>query len=183
MPTVVNTLFPPVINSFMPAFVNTTDAVVYFSISPFNSSSDIQHVHISVTNQLNNENALVNASGILFSDLKYDTKKGLYYVTIPVAKMAGQKFNINQYYKVQLRFDACNWNNIDGADVPGYDSDAGPVVEEKKVNNYLLSYQQYFLNGQAFALLGQFCGPLSALRHLNSIRELVNRLLTKALSQ
>lgn len=160
MPTVVNTLFPPVINSFMPAFVNTTDAVVYFSISPFNSSSDIQHVHISVTNQLNNENALANASGILFSDLKYDTKKGLYYVTIPIAKMAGQKFNINQYYKVQLRFDACNWNNIDGADVPGYDSDAGPVVEEKKVNNYLLSYQQYFSEWSSVCLIRPILRPI-----------------------
>lgn len=152
MATVVNTLFPPVTSTFMDAFPNTTDAIVYFSLSPFNSSTDIQHVHISVVNQLNNENAIAakHPSGVLFSDLKYDTKAGMYYVKIPVVDMDGNIFNINQFYKIQLRFDSCDWNSIDGADIPN---------EEKKVTNYLLNYQQYFSEWSSVCLIRPILEP------------------------
>ena len=140
MATVVNTLFPPVIPTFMNAFPNTTDAVVYFSLSP---------VHVSVVNQLNNENAIAtkHPSGVLFSDLNYDTKAGMYYVTIPVTDIDGNVFNINQFYKVQLRFDSCNWDDIDGNDVPN---------SEKKVTNYLLNYQQYFSEWSSVCFITTF---------------------------
>ena len=152
MATVVNTLFPPVIPTFMNAFPNTTDAVVYFSLSPFNSSTEIKHVHVSVVNQLNNENAIAtkHPSGVLFSDLNYDTKAGMYYVTIPVTDIDGNIFNINQFYKVQLRFDSCNWDNIDGNDVPN---------SEKKVINYLLNYQQYFSEWSSVCLIRPILQP------------------------
>lgn len=152
MATVVNTLFPPVISTFMNAFPNTTDAVVYFSLSPFNSSTEIKHVHISVVNQLNNENAIAtkHPSGVLFSDLNYDTKAGMYYVTIPVTDIDGNVFNINQFYKVQLRFDSCNWDNIDGNDIPN---------TEKKVTNYLLNYQQYFSEWSSVCLIRPILQP------------------------
>ena len=152
MATVVNTLFPPICNTFMNAFPNTTDAVVYFSLSPFNSSTEIKHVHISVVNQLNNENAIAtkHPSGVLFSDLNYDTKAGMYYVTIPVTDIDGNVFNINQFYKVQLRFDSCNWDNIDGNDVPN---------TEKKVTNYLFNYQQYFSEWSSVCLIRPILQP------------------------
>lgn len=152
MATVINTLFPPICNTFMNAFPNTTDAVVYFSLSPFNSSTEIKHVHISVVNQLNNENAIAtkHPSGVLFSDLNYDTKAGMYYVTVPVADIDGNVFNINQFYKVQLRFDSCNWDNIDGNDVPN---------TEKKVTNYLLNYQQYFSEWSSVCLIRPILQP------------------------
>ena len=152
MATVVNTLFPPVIPTFMNAFPNTTDAVVYFSLSPFNSSTEIKHVHVSVVNQLNNENAIAtkHPSGVLFSDLNYDTKAGMYYITIPVTDIDGNVFNINQFYKVQLRFDSCNWDNIDGNDVPN---------SEKKVTNYLLNYQQYFSEWSSVCLIRPILQP------------------------
>lgn len=152
MATVVNTLFPPVIPTFMNAFPNTTDAVVYFSLSPFNSSTEIKHVHVSVVNQLNNENAIAtkHPSGVLFSDLNYDTKAGMYYITIPVTDIDGNVFNINQFYKVQLRFDSCNWDDIDGNDVPN---------SEKKVTNYLLNYQQYFSEWSSVCLIRPILQP------------------------
>lgn len=152
MATVINTLFPPICNTFMNAFPNTTDAVVYFSLSPFNSSTEIKHVHISVVNQLNNENAIAikHPSGVLFSDLNYDTKAGMYYVTIPVTDIDGNVFNINQFYKVQLRFDSCNWDNIDGNDIPN---------TEKKVTNYLLNYQQYFSEWSSVCLIRPILQP------------------------
>lgn len=111
--TLISTLYPPVIDTFMPAFINTTDAKVYFSISPFNNSSDIQRVHVSLQNQLNNENALKRITGILVRPLKYDTSSGLYYVVIPVTEIKGGQFNINQFYKVQIRFDN-NTENVPG---------------------------------------------------------------------
>lgn len=152
MATVVNTLFPPVVSTFMNAFPNTTDAIVYFSLSPFNSSTEIKHVHISVVNQLNNENAMSakHPSGVLFSDLQYDTKAGMYYVKIPVVDMDGNVFNINQFYKVQLRFDSCDWATIDGADVPN---------SEAKITNYLLNYQQYFSEWSSVCLIRPILEP------------------------
>lgn len=152
MATVVNTLFPPVVSTFMNAFSNTTDAIVYFSLSPFNSSTEIKHVHISVVNQLNNENAIAakHPSGVLFSDLKYDTKAGMYYVKIPVVDMDGNIFNINQFYKIQLRFDSCDWNTIDGNDIPN---------TEAKVTNYLLNYQQYFSEWSSVCLIRPILEP------------------------
>lgn len=56
--TLVNTLYPPAVETFQPAFVYTDGPVVTFSISPFNAASDIRYVHVSVTDQRNNENVL-----------------------------------------------------------------------------------------------------------------------------
>lgn len=150
--TLISTLYPPVIDTFMPAFVNTTDAKVYFSISPFNNSSDIQRVHVSLQNQLNNENALKRITGILVRPLKYDTSSGLYYVVIPVTEIKGGQFNINQFYKVQIRFD----NNTEN--VPGTGE------EESKWNNYFLSNQTKFSEWSNICLLRPISEPNIQLR-------------------
>lgn len=147
--TLLNTLYPPQISTFQSAFINTSDAVVYFSLSPYNSSSSIQRVHISLQNQLNNENALNNATGILISDLRYDTASGLYYIVIPVTSVVGGQFNINQYYKVQIRFDS-----YDG-EVP---------TEEKQLNSYLLDYQTYFSEWSSVCLIKPILQPNIQLR-------------------
>lgn len=57
--TLVNTLYPPTVDTFQPAFVYTSDALVTFSLSPFNAGSDIQYVHVTVVDQRNNENVLI----------------------------------------------------------------------------------------------------------------------------
>ena len=161
MATVVNTLFPPMVDTFMNAFPNTQDAVVYFSLSPFNSAKDIKHVHISLTNQLNNENALKADSGVLFSKLLFDKNVGLYYVTIPRTELkAGEAFNINQFYKVQLRFDSCDWTMLDPSVVPGMDIENGVLISsQQKVGNYLLSYQQYFSEWSTVCLIRPILQP------------------------
>lgn len=144
-----NTLYPPVVNTFMPAFVNTSDAIVYFSLSPYNSSSSIKRVHVSLVNQLTNENAFNNVNGIIISSLKYDTVSGLYYVIIPVTSVAGGQFNINQFYKVQLRFDC-----YDG-EVP---------TDEKAINSYLLEKQTYFSEWSSVCLIRPILQPNIQLR-------------------
>ena len=114
MATVASTLYPPQVETFMPAFVYTDAVKIYFSISTFNSKTDIKKVHISVVDQKTNINALNDSLGILFRDfsnLSQDEETGLYYVKIDptdLKKQSGsatQEWNINQFYKVQLRFD------------------------------------------------------------------------------
>ena len=56
--TVVNTLYPPLIETFQPAFIYTKSVSITFSLSPFNAASDIQSVHVSVVDQRNNSNVL-----------------------------------------------------------------------------------------------------------------------------
>lgn len=141
MATVVSTLYPPVVSTFQNAFVNTEDAVVYFTLSSFNSASEIKHVHVSCVNQLNNENALNKLSGILIEDLQFDKVSGMYYVTIPTAYIEGNAFNTNQFYKVQIRFDSYNG------------TDEVPINDEAKKNSYLLSHMQYFSEWSSVCLI------------------------------
>ena len=55
--TLVSSVYPPMFSStFAPAFVNTTSPKIYFSLSPFNTASDISRVHISLVNQTTNVN-------------------------------------------------------------------------------------------------------------------------------
>jgi len=39
-----NNLYPPIIATYMPAFVRTSPCKVYFSLSSFNSPEDIMNV-------------------------------------------------------------------------------------------------------------------------------------------
>lgn len=148
MPTVLNTLYPPTISTFLPAFVNTTDANIYFSLSPYNSASQIKKVHVTLVNQLNNESALNNLNGILFSDLKQDEASGMYYVVIPTTAVKGNQFNINQFYKVQLRFDSYGI-------VP---------TAENQITNYLLEHQSSFSEWSTVCLIKPILLPNIQLR-------------------
>lgn len=153
MPNVLNTLYPPTISTFLPAFVNTTDVFIYFSLSPYNSSSQIQRVHVSLTNQLNNENAFDNVNGIVFKNLSYDNSSGLYYVTISPTELKSNTFNINQFYKVQLRFDGYSGENTD-------------LIEGNtaQVTQYLTEYQDYFSEWSTVCLIKPILQPNIQLR-------------------
>lgn len=145
MATLANTLYPPVVSTFQNAFVNTQDAVVYFTLSSFNSADDIKRVHISVVDQMTNENALNLSSGLLIEDLMYDTTSGMYYVTIPTTKMQNNYFNVNQFYKVQIRFDAYSGNDV-------------PTAENKKTE-YLLENLSYFSEWSSVCLIRPITEP------------------------
>ena len=45
MATVLSTLYPPLVDTFMPAFPNELEAAIDFSISPYNSSYQSQKSH------------------------------------------------------------------------------------------------------------------------------------------
>lgn len=58
--TVVSTLYPPMIETFQPAFLCQDSANVTFSLSSFNSIDEINFIHISISDNRNNENLLPN---------------------------------------------------------------------------------------------------------------------------
>ena len=59
-----NTLFPPVIDTYAPAFLIGSSSItkntckLYFSLSTYNSLSDIRNVQVSIANQKTNESVL-----------------------------------------------------------------------------------------------------------------------------
>lgn len=104
--SVLNQLYPPQFSStFAPAFPITSTPRIYFSLSSYNSSNDIQRVHVVITNQKSNENVIKDGVGLLFKPLSYDTDAGMYYVDVSPSELAGDEWIYNQYYKLQLRFD------------------------------------------------------------------------------
>ncbi len=156
-----NTLYAPLVSTFMRAFPNNTDAVVYFSYSPLNDSSQVAKVHVSVVNQENNENALEDATGILIYETEntvgtihnavgFDTKSGLYYIIIPHSALKGSTdWNINQFYKVQLRLDSTK---------------EGSYVDVKAKMNYLTENQNNFSEWSTVCLLRPILQPYIALK-------------------
>lgn len=171
MATVLNTLYPPLIDTFMPAFPNTENAVVNFSISPYNSSYEIQYLHVTLVNQKTNKNAfatdsdletpagtaLVNGVWIIpFAEtlngntnpyLVLDRNANAYTLFIPpfLLKKNGKENNryfvIDTYYKVQLRFDKYIESNSDTSSITTWNSD------------YLAQKRAYFSEWSSVCLL------------------------------
>lgn len=149
MATLVNTLYPPVMPTFSNAFVSTEAAIVYFSLSQYNSASGIKRVHVSVVDQTNNENALSDACGVLFSNLRYDKSAGMYYVRIPASVISGG-FKINQFYKIQVRFDCYD---------VGSSSEPSQMLNTADKQNYLLNHQTYFSEWSSVCLIRPILQP------------------------
>lgn len=106
-----NNLYPPIVNTYTPAFVIGTSATcrIYFSLSVYTSLNMIQNAQVSVKNQLTNANVLKRSaypSGIKICKIKTDDDKksdDKYYIEIKTEDLE-DNFQINQYYKVQIRF-------------------------------------------------------------------------------
>lgn len=112
-------LFPPQIQSYLPAFVikNPAQGEPFISInyntSDYNNLSDIKSVHVSITRQSNYKS--------LFDNVHYI--RGVYVVNhtpasqndtidIPLSVINTNELNYNEYYKVQIRLSkiTCNVN-------------------------------------------------------------------------
>ena len=143
-----NNLYPPIIATYMPAFIRTSPCKVYFSLSSFNSPEDIMNVQITVSNINTNESVLRKSlypSDIKISQLNIDTAVQTdekYYIVInpgDVQQSADgtSAFELNQFYKVQLRFTAV------GAEQP----------PETKIAAWLLNNQKYFSEWSTVCLI------------------------------
>lgn len=116
-------LYPPVLETYMPAFlVGSSDIQkntcrVYFSISLYNSLSDIKNAQVTVANQNTNLSVLNKTKypcEIMLTDIKTDltrTSDDKYYIEIKTSDIE-EGFQINQYYKVQIRFTATAAGNV-----------------------------------------------------------------------
>ena len=111
-----NALYPAVIETYMPAFlIDSGDAEkdickVYFSISQYNSFSDIVNAQVSVRNQNTNIsvlNSLKYPCEVMLTNIYVDssvTTDAKYYVKIQKTDIENNNFKIDEYYKVQIRF-------------------------------------------------------------------------------
>ena len=110
-------LYPPVMDTYTPAFlVGSSDIQkntcrVYFSISLYNSLNDIKNAQVIVANQNTNLSVLDKSKypcEIMLTDIKTDLTRvsdDKYYIEIKNSDIE-EGFQINQYYKVQIRFTA-----------------------------------------------------------------------------
>ena len=72
-----NNLYPPIINTWMPAFVRTTACRLYFSLSSYNTIEDIKNVQVIISNQNNNLSVLNSQTypaGIKITNLSIDNE-------------------------------------------------------------------------------------------------------------
>ena len=110
-----NNLYPPIINSYMPAFVigSKKSCRIYFSISAYNSIEDIKNAQVTITNQNTNLSVLNKDKypcEIMLTNIYEDAARitdDKYYITIQDSDIE-EGFEINQYYKVQIRFTGSN---------------------------------------------------------------------------
>ena len=160
MATIVSTLYPPLIDTFMPAFPYEGPAPVSFSFSPYNSLNEIQRIHVSLVNQKTNQSAFKNNTSTLgtnFSDIilydniwiiPFNTNNSEYYnidiinntctIKIPkqLLKTDNSNFTVSNYYKVQIRLDNC------------------PLSDSSLINAaYLQEKRQYFSEWSSVCLI------------------------------
>lgn len=115
---VLNNIFPPVLDTYMPAFSlkATGGCRVYFSLSSYNTFNDIYEAQITVSNQYTNKSVLNTTNypnAIKLMAIQEDTERlsdDRYYITISSEDLT-DGFQQNTYYKVQIRFTANNTPN------------------------------------------------------------------------
>ena len=98
MATIVSTLYPPLIDTFMPAFLWEGPAPVTFSLSPYNSISRIKRIHVSLVNQKTNQSAFENNS------------KAEWALAVPFAVIEPSLFivQVTPFISVVFPVDNCN---------------------------------------------------------------------------
>lgn len=179
----LNTLYPPQIATFMPAFARTqttstgvvaTDAVVYYSLSPYNEVTSIKYIHVSVVDQKTNENALQNPNGVLIKKFDpandYDENVGMYRFVIPNSSIRQDPqsdsdepspFKINQFYKVQLRFDLSN-------DFSADDTRPDNMTDTAEMGRYLIENRRNFSEWSSICLIRPIAEPEILLRNFDT---------------
>lgn len=156
MATTIN-LYPPIVETYAPAFLigSGTDkdiCRVYFSLSMFNTTAEIANVQVSVRNQYTNLSVLDKTkypSEIMIAALQEDatrTSDDRYYIEIKKTDIQGGDFEINQYYKVQLRFTQNHEN------VP-------PVPTDGKLDGWLAANINYFSEWSTVCLVRGISAP------------------------
>lgn len=116
-------LYPPIVDTYVPAFLTDSGTDkdicrIYFTLSQFNTMEDIENVQVTVRSQYTNLSVLNKSkypSEVMLTSIQEDASKtsdDRYYIELNKTDIQGGQFEINQYYKVQMRF-----THIDAAEV------------------------------------------------------------------
>lgn len=120
---VLSNFYPPIVETYMPAFVNTQACRVYFALSQYINKEDIKGIHVVVRDQYRNLSALdpikypsemMLLPGTLNEDPEVKTEYK-YYIEINNSDIKNG-FTNDLYYKVQIRFSTIESPNSQAAD-------------------------------------------------------------------
>ena len=152
------TLYPPQIPTYQNAFVLTSKCRIYFSLSIYNNYKDIQNnAQVTVSNQNTNQSVLSLTkypNEIKLCDVKIDNTKSSdkYYIEIEPEDLQNG-FQINQYYKVQIRFTS---------------SDAPTPPDSAAIDKWLVDNVDYFSEWSTVCLVRAISQPILTLQNLSS---------------
>lgn len=155
------TLYPPQIPTYQNAFVLTSKCRIYFSLSIYNSYKDIQNnAQVTVSNQNTNQSVLSLTkypNEIKLCDVKIDNTKSSdrYYIEVEPEDLQNG-FQINQYYKVQIRFTS---------------ADAPTPPDSAAIDKWLVDNVDYFSEWSTVCLVRAISQPILTLQNLSSSSE------------
>ena len=162
MPGIGNNLYPPLLDTWLPAFIRTTACRVYFSLSVYNSAEEIKNVQIVISNQNTNLSALTPSlypAGIKLATLQKDESRNgddKYFVTINPEDLQSGVFELNQYYKVQLRFTGVGATNL---------------TDSSQIAKWLIDNQHFFSEWSTVCLIKGIQKPELYLKGFEGINE------------
>ena len=154
----LNNLYPPILETYMPAFVRTQTCKVYFSLSIYNSYEDIKNVQVIVSNQNTNMSVLKTSlypTGIKITNINIDNSivgDNKYYINISPSDLENNIFELNQFYKVQLRFTSVN---------------ASDITDNKKIATWLDDNQNFFSEWSTVCLIKGIQQPIIYIKNFD----------------
>lgn len=111
MAGVLNTLYPPVLSSWVPAFVASEGVTIQYDIADYQVSDDYDSIEYSLRFNSSNKSALVGRVDYLEAPKTEDRT-----LRITNDVLDGGAFVVNQFYKLQIRFVKNNahseWSTI-----------------------------------------------------------------------
>lgn len=151
-------LYPPIVDTYMPAFLYTESCKIYFSLSPYNSFNDIKYAQVTLTYQNSNLTALNfkhYPNEIKVCDIVEDSAIGntnkKYYITINQNDLNDESFLINNYYKVQIRFVSKEAKTL---------TELNSVGAYKETAAWLLENRDYFSEWSTVCLIRGIAKPI-----------------------
>ena len=166
MSTVSSNLYPPIMPDTLPAFVGD-NCRIYFSLSKYNSASDIKNIQVSLMKQKTNTSILKSPSGILIINgsptviNENESSDYKYYITINKNQIINNSFDTNEYYKIQLRFTAFGAEDISQNTEDQTATEATSLWLEKNKN--------YFSEWSKTCLIKCIASPKLTLKHFEQM--------------
>lgn len=121
-------LYPPILNSFQPAFtIDTLPYTINCTLSNLMTQDEFEHIQINITYQSNNQsiaNTDLYPDGIIYKDKsKLQFTNNIISISIDETDLLIHKWESDTYYKVQIRFGS-NKLWIDKSDFSNWKAEA-----------------------------------------------------------